>query len=154
MTEFRGERAAAGRRFAIVVARFNEGVTSALLAGARDAFRAAGAGDADVDIAWFPGAFDIPLVARRLAASGGYAGVVALGAVIRGETSHHEVVARAAAEGIRAASEATGVPIALGVISAEDLAQAEARAGGAMGNRGYDAAQAVLELASLLGDLP
>lgn len=154
MTEFRGRRDPAGRRFAVVVSRFNEAITSALLAGARDAFRAAGAADADVDVAWVPGAFDIPLVARRLAASGGYAGVVALGAVIRGETSHHEVVARAAAEGIRAASEATGVPIALGVISAEDLAQAEARAGGAMGNRGYDAAQAVLELASLLGDLP
>ena len=100
MTEFRGSRDPAGRRFAVVVSRFNEEITSALLAGARDAFRGAGAGDADVDIAWVPGAFDIPLVARRLAASGGYAGVVALGAVIRGETSHHEVVARAAAEGL------------------------------------------------------
>lgn len=154
MTEFRGERAAAGRRFAIVVARFNEGVTSALLAGARDAFRAAGAGDADVDVAWVPGAFDIPLVARRLAASGAYAGVVALGAVIRGETSHHVEVAHAAAQGIREAAADTGVPIALGVVSAEDLGQAEARAGGRMGNRGFDAAQAVLELASLLGRLP
>lgn len=154
MTEFRGERSAAGRRFAVVVSRFNEGVTSALLQGARDAFRAAGARDEDVDVAWVPGAFDIPIVAHRLAATGAYAGVVAIGAVIRGETAHHEVVAHAAADGIRQASAETGVPIALGVVSAENLAQAEARAGGSAGNRGYDAAAAVLEVASLLGRLP
>ncbi|MFM8944361.1 MAG: 6,7-dimethyl-8-ribityllumazine synthase [Actinomycetota bacterium] len=145
MTEFRGDRTSDGRRFAVVVSRFNEGVTSALLQGARDE---------DVDVAWVPGAFDIPIVAHRLAATGAYAGVVALGAVIRGETAHHEVVAHAAADGIRQASAETGVPIALGVISAENLAQAEARAGGSAGNRGYDAAAAVLEVASLLGRLP
>lgn len=154
MTEFRGSREAQGRRFAVVVSRFNESVTGRLLAGALDCFAASGAGEGAVDVVWVPGAFEIPLIARRLADSGAYAGVVCLGAVIRGETSHNEIVGQQAAQGIREAGEDTGVPVTLGIVTTEDLAQALDRAGGKHGNRGWDAAAAALEIASLLPGLP
>lgn len=154
MPEFRGEPRPEGERFAIVASRFNSLVTEKLLAGARDAFREHGAPDDSVDIAWVPGSFEVPLVAKRLAASGGYAAIVCLGAVIRGETAHFEYVAGQAAAGVAAASRETGVPILFGVQTTETLEQALDRAGGKDGNKGYDAALGAMEMASLLSQLP
>lgn len=154
MTEFEGERTVGLRRFAIVASRFNESVTEKLLAGALDAFAAAGAPRDAIDVAWVPGAFELPVASRRLAESGLYAAIVCVGAVIRGETSHNEIVATQAAAGIRAVTEDTGVPVLLGVVTTEDLGQALDRAGGAHGNRGWDAASAAVEMASLLDRLP
>ena len=154
MTEFRGETRAQGRRIAVVVARFNVIVTRRLLDGAIEGLRAHGVADADVDVAWVPGAFELPVVARRLAASGTYDSVICLGAVIRGETSHFDHVAGQAATGIRETAVATGVPVVFGVLTTETLEQAMARAGGDHGNKGWDAAAAALEMASLLEQLP
>jgi 6,7-dimethyl-8-ribityllumazine synthase len=154
VTEFRGETRAQGRRIAVVVARFNVIVTRRLLDGAIEGLRAHGVADVDVDVAWVPGAFELPVVARRLAASGTYDSVICLGAVIRGETSHFDHVAGQAATGIREAAVATGVPVVFGVLTTETLEQAMARAGGDHGNKGWDAAAAALEMASLLEQLP
>ena len=154
MKEFRGDLHARGRRFAIVVARFNELVTRKLLDGALEALRAHDVADDDVDVVWVPGAFEIPPVARRLALSNTYDGVVCLGAVIRGETAHFEHVAGQAAAGIREAAEAADVPVSFGVVTTEDLDQALDRAGGKHGNKGWDAAVAAIEMASLLEQLP
>lgn len=145
---------AGGRRFAIVVARFNEPVTRRLLAGALDALRAHEVADDDIDVAWVPGAFELPLVARRLASSKTYDAVICLGAVIRGETAHFDHVASQAAAGVREAGEATGVPVTFGVLTTETAEQAFERAGGAHGNKGWDAAAAAIEMASLLEQLP
>lgn len=154
MNEIRGDLRAGGRRFAIAVARFNELVTRKLLAGALDALATNGVAGEDIDVVWVPGAFELPVVAQRLAASRIYDGVICLGAVIRGETAHFEHVAGQAAEGIRTASQATGVPVAFGVLTTETLEQALERAGGAHGNKGWDAATAAIETASLLEQLP
>ena len=154
MTEFRGETNARGRRVAVVVARFNEIVTRKLLEGALEGLRVHGVDDEDVDVAWVPGAFELPAVARRLAASGTYDAVICLGAVIRGETSHFDHVAGQAAAGIREAAVATGLPVIFGVLTTETLEQALARAGGDHGNKGWDSAAAALEMASLLDQLP
>lgn len=154
MTVFEGERTVEGRRFAVVASRFNESVTAKLLSGALDAFAAAGAAEDAVDVAWVPGAFELPVASRRFAESGRYAAVVCVGAVIRGETSHNEIVAMQAAAGMRAVTEDTGVPVLLGLVTTENLGQAMDRAGGAHGNRGWDAASAAVEMASLLERLP
>lgn len=154
MRELRGQTGARGGRFAIVVARFNELVTGKLLEGAVDCLRAHGAAEEDLDVAWVPGAFELPLVARRMAGSGSYDAVVCLGAVIRGETAHFDHVATQAATGIRTASEATGVPVIFGVLTTDTFEQAMDRAGGKHGNKGWDAAAAAMEMASLLEHLP
>jgi 6,7-dimethyl-8-ribityllumazine synthase len=152
--EVRGDDRAGGRRFAVVAARFNEIVTSKLLEGALDGLRARGAAEDDVVVAWVPGAFELPVVARRLAASGAYDAVVCLGAVIRGETPHFDHVATQAANGIRSAAEETGVPVIFGVLTTDTLEQAMDRAGGKHGNKGWDAAMAAIETASVLERLP
>jgi 6,7-dimethyl-8-ribityllumazine synthase len=154
MSEIRGDLAAGGRRIAVVVARFNALVTRKLLDGALAGLRSHGVADEDVDVAWVPGAFELPLVARRLAASRTYDAVICLGAVIRGQTPHFEHVATQAATGIREAGEATGIPVIFGVLTTETLEQALDRAGGEHGNKGWDAAAAALEMASLLEQLP
>ena len=154
MTEFRGDLHARGRRFAVVVSRFNELVTRKLLDGALDALRSHGVADEDVDVVWVPGAFEISSVARRLALSKTYDGVVCLGAVIRGETAHFDYVAGQTAAGIRGAAEAADVPVSFGVLTTETLEQAMDRAGGKHGNKGWDAAVAAIEVASLLEQLP
>jgi 6,7-dimethyl-8-ribityllumazine synthase len=153
VTEIRGDAAAGGRRVAVVTSRFNEVVTSKLLDGALDCLRSRGVAEDDLVVAWVPGAFELPLVARRLAASGGYDAIVCLGAVIRGETAHFDYVASEAASGIRAAAEATGVPVIFGVLTTDTLDQAMDRAGGRHGNRGWDAAAAAIETASVLDQL-
>jgi 6,7-dimethyl-8-ribityllumazine synthase len=137
-----------------VAARFNEVVTRKLVEGATVTLKGAGVADEDVDLAWVPGAFEIPLVARRMARSRSYDAVICLGAVIRGETAHFELVANEAATGIREVARDAGVPVIFEVLATEDLRQAMDRAGGAHGNKGRDAAMAALEMASLLEALP
>lgn len=154
MNEIRGDVQARGRRFAIVVARFNELVTSKLLEGAVHCLRTHGIAEDDLVVAWVPGAFELPLVARRLAGTGDYDAVICIGAVIRGDTAHFEHVAGQAASGIRAAAEATGIPVIFGVLTTETFDQAMDRAGGNHGNRGWDAAMAAMETASVLERLP
>ena len=154
MRELRGDFASRGRRFAVVAARFNELVVSELVEGAVACLRAHGVTEDDLEVAWVPGAFELPLAARTLAASGTYDGVVCLGAVIRGETAHFDHVAGQAAAGIREAAEATGVPVTFGVLTTDTLHQAMDRAGGKLGNKGWDAAMAAMEMASLLEQVP
>jgi 6,7-dimethyl-8-ribityllumazine synthase len=143
-----------GRRVVIAAARFNRLVTDLLVSGAVEELRRHGVEQADVDLAWVPGAFELPLAAERLAATGRYAGVVAIGAVVRGSTPHFDHVAGQAALGIRTAAEDTGVPVIFGVLTTETLEQAIDRAGGKHGNKGWDAAMAALETASVLDQLP
>ncbi|MDP9331394.1 MAG: 6,7-dimethyl-8-ribityllumazine synthase [Actinomycetota bacterium] len=154
MRTFVGAHDSAGRRFAIVAARFNDAITGRLVEGAIAGLRTHGVADDEIDVAWVPGAFEIALAAHRLAASGRYAAVICLGAVIRGETAHFELVAGEAARGIAEVSRETGIPIIFEVLATEDLAQAEARAGGAHGNKGWEAAEAALEMADLLASMP
>jgi 6,7-dimethyl-8-ribityllumazine synthase len=154
VTTFRGTYTAHSRRVAIVAARFNELVVGKLVEGARACLSAHGVAEDDVDVAWTPGAFEIPLVADRLAASGAYDAVVCLGAVIQGETPHFDFVAAEAARGIREAGERNRVPVTFGVLTTETFEQALERAGGKHGNKGWDAAMAALEMASLLEQLP
>ena len=154
MSEFRGEPDGAGRRVAIVVSRFHEGVTSRLLDGALAGLRRHGVREDAVDVAWVPGAFEIPLVASRMAGTGAYDAVICLGAVVRGETAHFELVAAEAARGVADVARATGIPVVFEVLATETIAQAEARAGGAHGNRGWDAAESALTMADLLDRLP
>ena len=153
MRVVKGEADGTGLRLGIVVARFNEIVTTALLDGAVRAFAHAGVTDDDVTVVWVPGAFEIPVVARRFALAGVDA-VVCLGAVIRGETAHFDLVANEAARGIADVTRETGVPCIFEVLATEDLAQAQARAGGAHGNKGWEAAMAALEMARVLRALP
>jgi 6,7-dimethyl-8-ribityllumazine synthase len=155
MTELRGEvGTATGRRVAVVASRFNEIVVRKLLDGALDGLRSSGVAEEDVDVAWVPGAFELPLVAGRLAATARYDAVVCLGAVIRGETPHFDHVATQAAEGIRRAGQDTGVPVIFGVLTTDTFEQAMDRAGGRHGNKGWDAVMAALEMASLIDRLP
>jgi 6,7-dimethyl-8-ribityllumazine synthase len=142
--------AARGQRFGVVVARFNEPISKKLLDGALAALAGhAVSGDA-VEVHWVPGSFELPLAALTLARSRRYAGIACVGVVIRGETPHFEYVSRETAAGIRQAALSTGVPIGLGVITANTEEQAWERAGGAVGNRGTEAALAVLEMAGWL----
>jgi 6,7-dimethyl-8-ribityllumazine synthase len=147
---FEGGLDGAGRRVAIAASRFNRLVTEQLVAGALEALRRHGVAEADVDLAWAPGAFELPLVAARLAATGRYAGVVALGAVVRGETPHFDHVATQAASGLAAVARTTSVPVAFGVLTTDTMEQALDRAGGKAGNKGAEAALTVLEMAGLL----
>jgi 6,7-dimethyl-8-ribityllumazine synthase len=136
-----------------VSARFNERITERLVEGARAAFREAGVADGCVEVHWVPGSFELPLAAQRLAATGRYAGIVCLGVVIRGQTPHFEHVAREAAAGLREVALRTSVPVTFGVVTALSEEQAWDRAGGAVGNRGEEAADAALQMADWLATL-
>jgi len=138
---------ASGLRFAIVVARFNSGITEKLLAGAQEALTKAGAESSRVF--YVPCAFELPLAAQKLAKA--FAAVIALGAVIRGETPHFDFVAGAAAHGLQRVTLDTGTPVAFGMLTTNTVAEAEARAGGAYGNKGYDAAMTAIEMARFGG---
>jgi 6,7-dimethyl-8-ribityllumazine synthase len=143
---------ASGMRLAIVVGRFNDDITARLLEGARDAI--ARTGGSAPEVWWVPGAFEIPLVAKRLAASGTVDAVVCLGAVVRGGTPHFDYVAGACASGVAAAALDTGVPVAFGVLTTDDQAQALDRSGGTEGNKGSEAALTAIEMVGLLRGLP
>jgi 6,7-dimethyl-8-ribityllumazine synthase len=153
MAEFSGSPSGHGRRFAVVASRFNETVTQKLVDGALDALVRHGAAADDVDIVWVPGAWELPSAARRLLATERYHALVALGAVIRGDTPHFDFVAGEASRGIADASLAFEIPIGFGVLTCDTMAQAEARAGGEHGNKGWDAALAALEMADLFDRL-
>ncbi|HXO66786.1 MAG TPA: 6,7-dimethyl-8-ribityllumazine synthase [Candidatus Dormibacteraeota bacterium] len=142
-----------GRAFALVVARFNDFVTSKLLEAAVDTLSRLGVAEADMAVVWVPGAFEIPMAAGHLARSGKYAAVICLGTVIRGQTPHFEYVAGQCASGIAAVARDTGVPVIMGVLTTESTEQAIDRAGGKMGNKGADAAEAAVEMADLLDQL-
>jgi 6,7-dimethyl-8-ribityllumazine synthase len=154
MKTYEGAFEGRGLRVAVVAARFNETIGLRLLEGARDCLRRHGVAENDVSIAWVPGAFEIPLVAERMAGSGEFDAVVCVGAVIRGATAHFDYVAGAAATGIARASQETGVPITFGVLTTEDTEQAAERSGGKLGNKGFEAALAALEMVNLLSSLP
>jgi 6,7-dimethyl-8-ribityllumazine synthase len=153
LATFEGRQSGEGLSIAIVVSRFNELVTRALLSGAQDGLASHGVEPEDVDVAWVPGSFEIPLTARKLAESGRYQAVVCVGAVIRGETPHFDQVANQASSGIARVALDTGVPVIFGIITADTLEQALDRAGGKMGNKGYDAAVAAIEMANLMRGL-
>jgi 6,7-dimethyl-8-ribityllumazine synthase len=142
----------AGLRIAIAVGRFNETVTSRLLAGARTALERHGVKDDNVVVAWAPGAFELPLVARAFAESGSYDAVVCLGAVIRGETPHFEFISAETARGIGQVAADTGVPVVFGVITPNTVEQALDRAGG-KADKGYDAVVSAIEMANLMGQI-
>ena len=135
---------------AVIVARFNEVVTRQLLTGAVDTLTRHGVNDDEISVAWVPGAFELPVVAKSMAKTGRYDSIICLGAVIRGETGHYEHVAGEAAKGIAGASVSTGIPVIFGVLTTETVEQAINRAGGKQGNNGYSAAVAAIEMANLV----
>ena len=153
MAEFNGTPSGAGRRFAVVVSRFNEGITQRLVEGALDALTRHGTAFEDVDVLWVPGAWELPFAARRTLAADRYDAVIALGAVIRGDTPHFDFVAGEAARGLAQASADYELPVAFGVLTCDTMEQAEARAGGEHGNKGWDAALAAMEMADLFSRL-
>ena len=148
-----GKLDAANRRFAVVVARFNSLITGKLLDGAHDCLRRHGCPEDQVEVAWVPGSFELPLVAKRLAATGRFDAVLCLGAIIRSETPHFDFVANETARGIARVGLETDVPVTFGVITTDDVAQAIDRAGVRSGNRGWDAAANAIEMADLLAGL-
>ena len=148
-----GSLAGDGLRIAIVASRFNDFITDRLLVGALGALRRHGVADDDVDVAWVPGAVEVPLVAARLAATGSYDAVITLGAVIRGATSHYDHVSGIVATGVARAAADTGVPVVFGVLTTDTVEQAIERAGTKAGNKGAEAAATAVEMATLLARL-
>ena len=153
-TTYEGTFAPASGRFALVAARFNQVIVDQLVAGALDGLKRHGVADDAIDLVRVPGSLEIPPVAKRLAESGGYAAIICLGAIIRGDTDHYDHVAAGTANGISQAALATGVPVIFGVLTCNTLEQAINRAGGKCGNKGFDAALAAIEMVSLLRRLP
>jgi len=146
---YEGNLVSQGYKYGIVVGRFNEFISGKLLTGALDALKRHGASDGDIEIAWVPGAFEIPLIAGKMAESGKYDAVITLGAVIRGSTPHFDYVCNEAAKGVAAASQRTGVPVIFGIITVDSIEQAVERAGTKAGNKGWDAAVSAIEMADL-----
>ncbi len=144
---------AKGMRFALVAGRFNDFITSKLVDGALDALKRHGAAEQNLTVVWVPGSFEIPLVARKLAASGKYDAVLTLGAVIRGATAHFDYVAAEVSKGVAQVSLETGVPVIFGVLTTDTIEQAIERAGTKAGNKGSDAALAAMEMVDLLKNL-
>ena len=153
MAEFSGSPSGSGRRIAVVASRFNETVTRALVDGALDALVRHQVAFDDVDIIWVPGAWELPIAVRHAMASERYDAVVALGAVIRGDTPHFDYVAGEASRGLAEASRDSDIPLGFGLLTCDTLDQATARAGGEHGNKGWDAALAALEMADLLDQI-
>ncbi|MBQ7256682.1 MAG: 6,7-dimethyl-8-ribityllumazine synthase [Abditibacteriota bacterium] len=150
---FEGNFDAKGLKFAIVCSRFNELITSKLLGGAMDAIKRHGGVKEDIDVAWVPGSFEIPLIAKKMAESGNYNAVICLGAVIRGATGHYDMVANEMTKGIAQASMSTGVPVIFGVLTTDTIEQAIERAGTKSGNKGFDCANTAIEMANLIKKL-
>ena len=144
-----GKLVGEGLKFGVVVARFNEFITSKLLDGAQDTLARHGVKEADIDVAWTPGSFEIPLIAKKMAESGRYDAIICLGAVIRGGTPHFDYIAAEVSKGIASVSLGTGLPVILGVITADTLEQAIERAGTKSGNYGSQAAVHAIEMANL-----
>ena len=153
MKVIEGELQAEGLKFGIIVSRFNDFITSKLLDGALDALRRHGAGEKDIEVVRVPGSFEIPMVARKLAAKGTYHALICLGTVIRGATPHFEYVSAEVSKGIASASMETGIPIAFGIITSDTIEQAVERAGTKSGNKGWDAAITAIEMAQVMKKL-
>lgn len=153
MKVFEGKLKADGIRIGIVAARFNEFITSRLVGGAMDALKRHGATEDDIDIAWVPGAFEIPLTASAMASSGKYDAVICLGAVIRGNTSHYDYVCAEVSKGIAQVSLTSGVPVMFGVLTTENIEQAIERAGTKAGNKGFECAVSAVEMVNLLKEM-
>jgi 6,7-dimethyl-8-ribityllumazine synthase len=153
-TTYTGRLDGQGLRIAVACGRFNDLITERLLAGAQDGLIRHGVDDGSITVVWTPGAFELPMVAKRLAASGEYDGVICLGAVIRGATGHYDQVANQCAAGILRASLDTGVPVVFGVLTTDTIEQAIERAGTKAGNKGFEAAVTAIEMADLLRQLP
>ena len=149
MAEFNGVPNGEGRRYAVLASRFNNSITSKLADGAMDALIRHGASVEDVDLVWVPGAWELPFAARRLAQTERYNAIVVVGAVIRGDTPHFDFVAGEASRGLADASSEYEIPIGFGLLTTDNMEQAEARAGGEFGNKGWDAAIAALEMSDL-----
>lgn len=155
MPTIEGNLNAQGLRVALVASRFNEFIVSKLIEGATDCLVRHGAAAADIDVVWVPGAFEIPFACKKLAAnsSAEYDAVIALGAVIRGDTSHYDLICNEVAKGVAAVGLEAGVPVIFGVITADTIAQAIERAGTKAGNKGFDAAMSAIEMANLARQL-
>ena len=153
MKTIEGQLSAQGLRVGIVVARFNEFINSKLLAGALDALKRHGADEDAVDVAWVPGAFEIPMIAQKMAESKKYDAVICLGAVIRGSTSHYDYVCNEVSKGVAQVGMSTGVPTIFSVVTTENIEQAIERAGTKAGNKGVDGAMAAMEMANLLKNI-
>ena len=149
MTSYEGRLRGDGMRIAVVCSRFNALVTERLLAGARDGLARHGVDEASIEVAWAPGAMELPLVARQLAAAGEFDAIITLGAVIRGATDHYQHVATQCAAGVQRAQLDTGVPVVFGVLTTDTIEQAIERAGTKLGNKGFDAAVSAIEMVSL-----
>ena len=139
-----------GLRFGVVISRFNEFITARLLEGAEDALLRHGVKEGDIEVAWTPGSFEVPLVAKKMAQSGKYVAIICLGAVIRGGTPHFDYIASEVSKGIAAVGLETGMPVIYGVVTADTLEQAIERAGTKMGNAGFQAAMSAIEMANLI----
>lgn len=146
---FEGHLVGTDLKVGIVVARFNEFITSKLLGGAQDGLKRHGVDEANVDVAWVPGAFELPLVAKKMATSGKYDAVITLGTVIRGATTHYDYVCNEVAKGVAAITLQTEIPVIFGVLTTETIEQAIERAGTKAGNKGYEAAVSAIEMANL-----
>ena len=147
---YEGKLLGEGLRFGVVISRFNEFITARLLEGAEDALLRHGVKEGDIEVAWTPGSFEIPLVAKKMAQSGKYAAIICLGAVIRGGTPHFDYIASEVTKGIAAVGLETGMPVIYGVVTADTLEQAIERAGTKMGNAGFQAAMSAIEMANLI----
>ena len=150
MNVIEGKLLAEGHRIAIVAGRFNEIITNKLLGGAVDAFKRHGGDENNIDLAWVPGSFEIPLVAKKMAESKKYDAIICLGAVIRGATAHFEMVANETTKGIAAAGLQTGVPVIFGVLTTDNIEQAVERAGSKAGNKGFEAVTTAIEMINLM----
>lgn len=139
-----------GEKFCIIIARFNEFIGSKLLSGAIDELRRHGVEESDIDVVWVPGAFEIPIVAKKCASTGKYNAIITLGAVIKGSTSHYDYVCAEVSKGVAAVGLETGVPVIFGVLTTDNIEQAIERAGTKSGNKGSDAAKSAIEMANLL----
>lgn len=153
MKVFSGDLVAEKKRIGIVNARFNEFITSKLLDGALDGLKRHGIEEDMIDTAWVPGAFEIPLIAQKMAETGNYDGIICLGAVIRGSTSHYDYVCNEVSKGIASVSLKTGVPVMFGVITTENIEQAIERAGSKAGNKGFECAEGVIEMINLIDQI-
>ena len=148
-TTFEAQLIGTGLKVGIVVGRFNELITSKLLGGALDGLKRHGVAEDDIDVAWVPGAFELPFIAKKMADTKKYDDIICLGTVIRGSTTHYDYVCNEAAKGIASVSLETGIPVMFGVVTTENIEQAIERAGTKSGNKGYDAAVSAIEMANL-----
>ena len=153
MKTYEGLLTVTNEKFCIIVSRFNEFIGSKLLSGAVDELKRHGVDDSNIDVVWCPGAFEIPLVAKKCAKSGKYSAVITLGAVIKGSTSHYDYVCAEVSKGVASVSLETGVPVIFGILTTENLEQAIERAGTKAGNKGADAAKSAIEMASLINQI-